>query len=270
MPELFPTVPLLLASVAVMAAAQMIYATLGFGAGMFAVSLLALMLPDLRGVVVVLLILTLITETWVLAFHWRRARFDLLLWLIPTTGAGLWIGTRLLVVADVGVLKRWLGLVVLAAGAWFLVARTRARQREDAGASHRPQPLAPSAKRLTLRALVSLPVGLAAGVLGALFGTGGPPVIVFFRAYGLDKRSFRATILMYFFTMSALRAATYLQVGLIDTRALHAAAALLPGSLIGVGLGFLIHRRLSEQHFASGVSALLIVLGALLAAGGGS
>ena len=120
MSELFPDIPTFIACALIMAGAQLIYATVGFGAGMFSVTLLAMVLPELTDVVAVLLILTLVTEVSVLARDWRRARVRLLIGLLPTMAIGLWIGTEVLVTGDVSFLKRALGLVVAAAGLWFL------------------------------------------------------------------------------------------------------------------------------------------------------
>ena len=260
MPDLFVNLPSLVACILIMAGAQLIYATVGFGAGMFAVSLMALVLPDLTGIVVVLLILTFVTEVWVLARDWPRAKIRLLGWLVPGVVLGLWLGTRVLVTSDVSVLKRFLGLVVVGAGVYFIVDN-RVRQSDQS-----------PVKGELLRPIawwISLPVGLLSGVLGAMFGTGGPPVIIFLRSCRLDKAAFRSTILTYFLLMSLLRAGTYTTAGLLTADRAWAAAFLLPGSLAGIIIGTIIHDRISERRFSQVVSALLVVLGVLLLAGAG-
>ncbi len=92
MPDLFGNLPSFVACALIMAGAQLIYATVGFGAGMFAVALMAIVLPDLTDAVVVLLILTFVTEVWVLIRAWRLARTRLLGWLAPGMAVGLWLG----------------------------------------------------------------------------------------------------------------------------------------------------------------------------------
>ena len=96
MPELYPDLLTFIACCLIMTGAQLIYATVGFGAGMFAVALLAMILPDLAGAVAVLLILTFVTEVSVLAQAWRETRLRLLLGLVPTMAIGLWVGTQVL------------------------------------------------------------------------------------------------------------------------------------------------------------------------------
>jgi uncharacterized membrane protein YfcA len=260
-PELFGNLPSFVACALVMALAQLIYATVGFGAGMFAVALLAMVLSDLTGVVVVLLLLTLVTEVWVLARTWRQARIRLMGWLVPGMFLGLWLGTRILVTADVSVLKRFLGIVVAGGGLYFILGSwTRRGQAQPA--NHEPP-------RTATPSWVSLPIGFVSGLLGGLFGTGGPPVIIFLRACRLDKAAFRSTILVYFLLMSLLRAGTYAGAGLWTVDRAVAAAWLLPGSVAGIIIGMVIHNRISERHFSQAVSVLLVVLGLLLVAGAG-
>lgn len=197
MPELFVDLPSFIACVLIMAGAQLIYATIGFGAGMFAVALMALVLPDLTDIVVVLLMLTAVTEVWVLARTWRRVKIPLLGWLVPGMVAGLWLGTRILVTTDISLLRRFLGLVVIGAGLYFVLEH-RARPSYHS----RTDNAAPASLKVPW---ISLPVGLFSGLLGAMFAIGGPPVIIFLRAHGLDKLTFRSTILTYFLLMSFLR-----------------------------------------------------------------
>ena len=261
MPDLFGNLLSFIACVLIMAGAQLIYTTVGFGAGMFAVALMALVLPDLTGIVVVLLILTFVAEVWVLARAWRQVRIRLLGWLVPGMAVGLWLGTRVLVTTDVSLLKRFLGLVVVAVGLYFILEhRTRQGDQNPTRNEERLLPRAP---------WISLPVGLLSGVLGAMFGTGGPPVIIFLRASRLDKAAFRSTILMYFLLMSLLRAGTYTTAGLVTVDRAVAAALLLPSSVAGIIIGTIIHDRISEHRFSQIVSVLLVVLGVLLVAGAG-
>lgn len=265
LPPLFPTLTAFVLSAVIVAGAQVIYATVGFGAGMFSVALLALLLPDLSGAVAALLLLTLVTELWVLAHAWHHARVRLLLGLLPTTLLGLLIGTQILVSADVPGLKRALGGVVLAAGAWFVYRdlRTRETVRDD------PSGALQHSRRGQVRAWLSLPAGLVSGLLAGLFGTGGPPVIVFLKSYHLDKSAFRATILWFFLLMSVVRGGAYLRAAVLAGDELRAALWLLPGSLAGTVLGSFVHHRLSEHVFARIVSILLMILGAVLLLTGG-
>jgi hypothetical protein len=269
MPELFPTLPAFLASLLVIALAMFVYATVGFGAGMVAVALLAFVLPDLAGTVAVLMVLTFLTEISVLVRAWRAARGRLLVLLALPMAIGLWLGTQVLVAGDVGLLKRLLGVVIALAGAWFLYSE----RRRPAGVAS-PQPpafLSAAAAQLRVRFLTgaALIVGFISGLLGGMFGTGGPPVIILLRSYRLDKAAFRATLLGFFMVMTFVRAPTYWHQGVLTADVLLAALWLLPGAAAGTAAGMLAHRRISERRFALAVAVLLIVLGIVLVAGGG-
>lgn len=267
MPELFPDTLVLVLCMMIVAGAQVIYATVGFGAGMFSVALLALVLPDLAGAVATLLLLTMATELWVLLHAWRRARLGLLLGLLPTTAVGMWLGTELLAIGDTGGLKRVLGGVVLAAGVWFLHSeRSESRREPHSPPTDGQEPNRPTRRS---RGWTALPAGLGAGTLAGLFGTGGPPVIVFLKAHRLDKGSFRATLLWYFLLMSFLRITTYLRADLLTGQEVAAALWLLPASLVGTVIGMVLHHRLSERGFGTAVSVLLMLLGGLLMIGSG-
>jgi hypothetical protein len=252
LPELFPSLTVYVLALLVMGGAALIYATVG--AGMFAVSLLALLLPDLTDIVVVLLILSLLTEIWVLSQTWRETNRPLMLGLLVPMIMGLIGGTYILATADVTYLKQLLGIVVMFAGGWFLLGRSSAGAT---GARHRAD----------ARFWLSVPVGLLSGILGGLFGTGGPPVIIYLRGFGLSKGTFRATILSFFFVMSAARTVAYSSGGLLTTTQLYAALWLLPGTLAGTLLGMHVHRQLPDATFQRIVAGLLVLLGGLLVSG---
>lgn len=273
-PECFASIAVFLACCLVVAGAQLIYATVGFGAGMFSVALLALLLPDLQAAVAMLLALTFVTEVWVLVHAWRDAKLWLLAGLLPTAALGMWLGTQLLVTGNVTDLKRGLGLFVICAGVWFLWEERRRcapRRLDPAGSKSESADTGDGATPAMRRAATwaALPIGLASGVLAGLFGTGGPPVIVYLRAHRLNKAAFRATILWFFMLMSLFRGTAYLRAGVLTWTEIKAALWLLPASLVGTMLGMIVHHRLSERHFATAVSVLLVVLGGILAATGG-
>jgi len=281
MPDLFPDVITFVLCGFVVAGAHLIYATVGFGAGMFSIALLALLLPELAETVATLLLLTFMTEVWVLVHAWREAKVRLLLGLLPTAAVGMWLGTELLVAGNVAWLKRVLGVVIVAAGVWFLYEerrrRTSSKQEPKCGVNnllHGVKPVSPAffsagRKRFLTPFLTGLPAGLASGTLAGLFGTGGPPVIIFLRAHGLDKGAFRATLLWFFLLMSFLRTTGYLRAGILTGSEVTAALWLLPAALAGTRLGMVLHRRMSQRGFQMAVSILLILLGGLLALGGG-
>jgi uncharacterized membrane protein YfcA len=246
---IFPSWTALAATAGVMALAQLVYALYGFGSGLIAVSMLAFVLPDLSLLVPLLLLVNLPTEAWV---SWRDRRaisFRDAGWLLPGMIAGLLAGTWLLAHAgDQAWLLRCLGGVVVAFAGWLLWDSLRAERARP----HRlPGPLGGL-------------VGLVAGALGAMFGTGGPPVILWFQLQGLPKSAFRATLLGLFLVMSAGRLPSYGAAGLFTPPVLVSAAVVLPAGLLGLLAGNKLHLEIPERRFRQGVAAVLGVLGVML------
>lgn len=262
------TIPLLfqdsillyLLSLLILITGQIIYATVGFGAGMFAVTVLVILLDDLPGVVSTMLLLTWITEVLVLSREWRHIWGRLLFVIVPPLFLGVWIGTKLLAAGNGEALKMALGGFVAAAGIHFLITDIRGGNgatQLDATAA-RLRPIRP------LMAAICIPVAMLSGILGGCFGTGGPPIIVLFKSLKFDKRTFRATILAFFFATSISRISSGIAIGTLGMNNVHAALWLAPGAVIGTILGAQIYRRLSEHHFARVVSVLITMLGLTL------
>ena len=94
---------------AVILVAQMVYVVFGFGSGLIAVGTLALVFPEIRDVVVILLLVVLPAELGVAIASWRRIRWretgGLLAGVIP----GSWVGSRLSHRAPVRALRLALG-----------------------------------------------------------------------------------------------------------------------------------------------------------------
>lgn len=292
MSPLFPDATSLALACLIAAVAQVIYATVGFGAGMFAVTALALFISDLAGIVATLFVLTAATEVWILVRDGRRALGRTLASILPGAAIGTVIGTELLAGGSGPALERALGAIVLGAGVIFLVhgergARTPASSGdggdggdgqknaangrsppEAAPDSERALGLSPTRRRPSLGLGGATAAGLASGILGGLFGMSGPPVILWLRAQRVPKDAFRATLIGYFFLTGLVRAGSYIHEGLLTERELVAALWLLPASLAGAAAGISLHGRLSERTFERVVAVLLVALGAVLAAGG--
>ena len=245
----FPSVATLLLCAGVMLLAQGVYALYGFGSGLLAVSLAALVLPDLTALVPLLLLVNLPTEAWV---SWRDRRsisFRQAGWLLPGMLLGLPIGTWLLRhMGDEPESITVLGVVVLVFAAWLLWDSTR-----------------PALPSRSFPGPIGGLAGLVAGTVGAMFGTGGPPVILWFQLQGLGKTSFRATLLSLFLVMSIGRLPSYAAVGLLTREVCISALMILPAGLLGMWVGQHLHIELPERRFRQGVAVVLGVLGVLLA-----
>ena len=240
----FPTPWHFLIACAALFVAELVYVLLGFGAGLIAVGTLALVLPEVRDVVVIVLLVNLPAEVFVVWTSRREIRKRGVLFLVIGVVVGIPVGAWILNFGEPTFLLSLLGFVLVGIGGVFLAVPTSAGVR--------------------MHPVVEPVVGLISGILTGLFGTGGPPLVLFFRLQGLAKAAFRGNLMVLFLMMGAIRLPSYWGLGLITPARLVAGAAVLPAVLAGGVVGHLIHLDLSERIFRRIVSAALVVLGLLL------
>ena len=240
----FTSWPEFLIACGVMIVAQLVYVLFGFGSGLIAVGSLALLLPDITDVVVILLLVNLPAELLVALRSRREIRWRPIAVLGVGIGLGIPLGAWLLSTRDPSIILTILGFFLVAVGLVFL--------RLPAAGIHTPQQrYAPG-------------VGLVSGVLTGLFGTGGPPLIIWYYLSTASKAAFRGNLMTIFLLMTFVRVPSYVLGGLVTTPRLWSTAALLPAVLLGAWLGHTLHVRISERTFRRAVSVLLIILGLVL------
>ncbi len=241
---IFSSLPQLLLACVILMVAEAVYVTLGFGAGLIAVGGLALLVPQLRDVVVLLLLVNLPAELWVVWTSRRDIVWRGVLVLFAGIGVGIPVGTWILRWGEPAILLTALGVFLVAVGAVFLMA--------------------PAAGRRTWPAWVAPPVGVLSGLLTGLFGTGGPPLVLYYQLGGADKKAFRGHLMAIFLLMTAVRVPSYAAFGLITSTRMWSAVLVLPAVLAGALIGNRIHLELSEKTFRRLVSSALVVIGLLL------
>lgn len=243
---IFPTPWHFLIACAVLLVAELVYVLLGFGAGLIAVGTLALVLPEIRDVVVIVLLVNLPAEIFVVWTSRRVIRKRGILFLAIGIAVGIPAGGWILTCCRPTFLLGLLGVVLLGVGGAFLVL--------------------PDDVRVSVPSGVGAVFGVVSGLLTGLFGTGGPPLVLLFRLQGLAKAAFRGHLMALFLMMGVIRLPSYVGLGLITPDRLIAGAAVLPAVVVGGAIGHLIHLDLSERVFRKWVSIGLLVLGFLLLA----
>jgi hypothetical protein len=104
-----------------------------------------------------------------------------------------------------------------------------------------------------------MPAGLTGGTVGALFGTGGPPYIIYLSHRLRDKAELRATFSGLFMIDGGTRLVTFLITGLLLQPGLFLAyIAALPIMAIGLKIGHKVHLGLSNQQMLKLIGALLL------------
>jgi uncharacterized membrane protein YfcA len=111
------------------------------------------------------------------------------------------------------------------------------------------------------------PAGLVGGLVGALFGMGGPPYVMYLAGRIPEPDAQRATISQMVILNVGLRVLAFALAGLLASATLWLAVAiLLPVAWAGVWAGHRAHLRLAPATAARIVAATLFVAGATLIA----
>jgi len=167
--------------------------------------------------------------------------------------AGLGIGAHALAHFEVGFLKKALGVVVV-----LFAMNIFLRARGERKAGHAASPGG------SIKVVAALPVGLLAGLAGGVFGTSGPPLVVYMDYFADDKSAFRAQLLVLFLLQNLIRVFLYLRYSLLTTEVATFAVWMLPALCLGLFAGSKMHFQMSEKVFSSAVASMLFVSGMLL------
>ena len=90
---------------------------------------------------------------------------------------------------------------------------------------------------------------------------GGPPLHIYLLSQQLDKTTFQATTVAFFFGINWLKIGPYAWLGQLDGSNLATSLVLAPLAPIGILLGARLHHRIDEMAFFRVVYASLVVLG---------
>lgn len=213
----------------------------GFGSALVAVPLMAHVLP-LTVVVPAILVADLGASLVLGGMDRRQVAWRELAPLIPAGMTGAVAGVALLTALPTGWLLTALGLFVVAFGLRSLLVT----------------PGTQPASRWW-----ALPAGLVGGTVGSMFGTGGPPYVIYLSHRLRDKTALRATFSGLFMIDGGFRALLFASAGLFhDSRTFWLMALGLPAMLLGLRLGHRVHLSISNTQMMKGIGLLLLASGA--------
>jgi hypothetical protein len=222
----------------ILLAAYFIRGITGFGSGLISVPMLALFLP-LKFVVPLVLLLDFTASIVIGGFNFKRVKWDEVGVLIPFGVVGVVLGTSLLVNLPPEPM-----LIALAGFVFIFAVRSVLNIRGN-------KPISRG---------WAVPASLAGGTVGALFGTGGPPYVIYLTHRIHDKTDLRATFSALFFTEGVTRIASFLVAGLLMTVQVWITyLAALPVVLGALYLGGRAHVGLSQTQMTRLVGGLLLV-----------
>ena len=226
------------ATAAILIMAYFIRGITGFGSGLISVPLLALYLP-LTFVVPLILLLDFTASLVIGGFNWQRVRWREVLILIPFGVIGVLVGTHLLVN-----MPQTPMLVALAIFVFLFAIKSLLNMQGGKPISR----------------FWAAPAALTGGTVGALFGTGGPPYVIYLSHRIHDKSELRATFSALFFTEGLTRIISFLVAGLLMSREIWIAyVSALPIMLGMLYLGGRVHLGLSTAQMTRLVGGLLLV-----------
>jgi uncharacterized protein len=220
-----------------------IFGATGFGASPITIPVLAHVLP--LTFVLSLAALLDLGSGLALGFHTRRqADTRELLTLIPFTLVGLTLGVTLLVRLPRNATLLALGLFVCVYALHGMFGRRTARH---------------------VSRLWAAPAGILGGIVGALFGMGGPPYVVYLTGRIPEPAVQRATISQMVILNVGLRVVAFALAGLLLSRALWIAVVfLLPVAWAGLWVGNRAHGSVTPATMARLIGAALFLTGGAL------
>jgi uncharacterized membrane protein YfcA len=225
----------LLAAACILLFAYFVRGLSGFGSGLMAVPLLALFMPLTQAVPLVLLL----DFTASIALGSRNARhinLKELAPLLPFGMIGVVLGANLLLGLPARPLLITLAVFVAAFGLRNLLGL------------HGDKPIS---------RLWAVPAGLTGGTVGAMFGTGGPPYVIYLSHRMSDKSQLRATFSALFIIDGGVRIVSFLIVGLLHPGIVMLYLSALPLMAAGLYAG-------SHAHVGIAQSTMLKLIGILL------
>ena len=229
-------------ALAVVGIAYVVRGIAGFGSGLIATPLLLMMLP--LTLVVPLVVILDYAASAVQGVRDRRAiEWREIVRVLPTAIVGVVVAFWLFKTVDAD----WLVKIL----AVFLIGVAIYQLRSDG-------------KGPRVSSLWALPAGAFGGLVGTLFGTGGPFYVAYLQGRHLDKVAFRATFSTIFLLDGANRIVSYAFSGFLDERFFQVLVWLVPMMALGIYIGRRLHADISQTTFRRSISVLLIFSGTIL------
>ncbi|QDE36136.1 sulfite exporter TauE/SafE family protein [Microbacterium foliorum] len=215
------------------------------GGSILAIALFATVLPA-RTSTAAMLLLLIVGDVFALITYRRHAHWPTLLRLAPAVLAGLLAGFAFLAIAGDGIVRRAIGVILLAMIAITLWRRWRQNRAADA--------VAPAPGGIVL-----------SGVYGALGGfttmvanAGGPVMSMYFLATRTPVQVFLGTSAWFFAIINLVKIPFLAGLGLFDGHVLLMDAVLAPLVVLGALGGIRLAKRMNQVLFDRIVIALTI------------
>lgn len=219
------------------------------GLGAISVAVFALAIPAKESTALVLLLL--ITGDLVAITRFREVRWRMLWRLLPSVVPGLLLGVLFMAFVDDTIMRRTIGVLLLA----MLVVQLWQRRR----------PLSPREAGDPNWA-VATGASVAAGFTTMTANAAGPVMALYFLAARIDKARFIGTNAWFFCIVNLSKVPLAASLGLYSPSGLWLVALLVPFVLLGTFIGIQVIGRVSQRQFelvtlaASAVAATSLLI----------
>lgn len=214
---------------------------LGGGIGIVAVPLMSMVISPLQAAAI-LLPLLMAMDALALRAYWRQWNWRYLQVLIPAALGGTVIGFVTAQYISVTGLRALVGIVAFAYALQYFWPRT----------NH--QVSTPSRRSAMFW-------GATAGFTSFSIHAGGPPLQAYLLQQRMDRTTFQATGVLFFFVVNWSKVLPYAWLGQWSADTLLTSLVLLPIAPIGVSLGRRLHQQINDKVFFAAIHASLFLIG---------
>lgn len=229
----------LVAAMAIVAIAGVIFGMTGFGFALLSVPPL-LLIYEPNTVVALMICITIATSGIVMISGRNVLDWRLVLTLLPGAIVGLALGTRILQDVDPTMLKIVAGTFVAAYSIALLAGFQPVGGRNPA---------------------VVAAASLASGALATSTGLSGPPIVMLLSARQLEKNAFRSTVTTYFVAIAFASLPLLLLSGAVGESDVVTSLWLSPAAIVGTFTGNRLVRKMNAAAFRKLTLVLLLVTG---------
>ncbi len=199
----------------------------GFGFGIFIMTLLPYLMPTYGEATTLSGMLALCSSIIITFRKYKYLRWKKLLPIITVFFIVSYFAVRIVGNIDDHILKKVLGIALIAASAWFLFFSNKIKMKP------------------TLSTQVSM--GTLSGFMGGLFGMQGPPAVIYFISAAPTKDEYIAMAQMYFLIGNVIMTVYRATCGFLTHTVFIDWAICLPAVAFGTALGALVFNRMSMR-----------------------
>lgn len=220
--------------------ASLIQGITGFGFALVAVPLLSLFIPEIKNITPIIVIYSLITNIIIVYKSRKYVEFKKIIPLIVFAIIATPLGTYILISFKAKTLKIIIGVIIIIT-ALAMLKNFKIKIRNE---------------KISYGV-----VGILSGILNGSTGLSGPPVVLFLTNQGEKKDVFRANLTMFGFITNIFAIINFIAEGIINRDTLTFTALYFPSLLLGVIIGIIVVKKISDYFFRLCTIYLIIILG---------